>query len=368
MRKILITIILASAAFAGCDKQRDLYDVSVPMLDIEGKWGISLGEYNMLDATAIFYKDGKMTKEFLSRPNHVTAKVSRGQYEVLLFNGVMESEQATNLNHIFFRGTDRPETFKAVAVEGKPNSRFSRSEDEYIASNEMEIFTFAYNSLVVEGDNMYYLKYKNGRNGYPILENYVESKVELVPRAVSYRFQVKITNLVNPRSARSASGALRGFAGSVFIALPPDKMPRAGSYATHHLNLTSPSNNKLRASGEGKEIGTIQSPVFVSFGPPLPENLDQLEHSGKYMFEPSFMLADNSEFTLPQPIDITEQVNAIIKRIFRHHAGEGDITIGENLFTIEITDPIVLPVITPEKVVDVMDWGDDEEIIVWIKP
>ncbi len=355
--------VIASLLLAGCDAQMDLYDTSVPMMAIEGSWETSLGVREMFDGTALLYSKGRVKKEYLSRPNTVTAAVSHGQYDILLFNGVMESEQATNLDHVFFRGTSAPESFEAVAAEGTRNKRLSRIDGEYIASNGMEIFTFARGGAFIEDEGRDYLKYMNGRKVASLPENYVADEVRLVPRAVSYRFQVKLTDIVNPGSARSVSGALRGFAGSVFPASPQT----GGMEATHHLNFSTPSVNRTRTDPDGTVLGTVQSPVFVSFGPPLPESLDGLPASGGYTFDPSFVLVDNSEFTLPQPIDITPQVNAALERIFRHRSGGGDLAIGENLFVIEITDRIELPVIMPENVVDVIEWND-EEVLVWIKP
>ncbi len=365
MKHIKYIIGIAALFFAGCDAQMDLYDTAIPTVAIEGNWNTSLGVQDMFDGTAMLYKDGAVTKEYLSRANSVTAIVSRGQYDILLFNGVMESEQVTNLDHIFFRGTDRIATFEAVAAEGTPSRRLSRLDDEYIANNDMEIFTFARDGVFIESELQDYLKYKNGRKVASVPENYVESEVSLVPRAMSYRFQVKIANLVNPSSARAASGALLGFTGSVFPA-SSQNMPESGIPATHHLSLAAASGVSIWTDDDGTELGKIQSPVFVSFGPPLPASTGQLPASGKYTFDPVFVLADNTEFKLPQPIDVTPQVNAAIERIFRHHSGGGDIAIGENLFVIEITDRIELPIIMPDKIVDVIDWEDEEEIIVWI--
>ncbi len=276
----------------GCDKQRDLYDTSNTLLHIEGSWTRSLNQENMLDATVLLYKDGEIKKEFLSRPNGVTTRVTRGRYDVVTFNGVMESENVTNLDHVHFRGTDRLESFEAYAEEGRPNSRLSRAEGEYIASNEMELLTFVHTGVDVDGESLYYLKYRNGKNGYPEIVDHVEGKVEVVPRAMSYRFRVIITNLANPRSARSATAALRGFRGSVFVPRNGEP-PRTGFPATHHLNLTSPSGRRIVTDGEGLETGALQSPPFVTFGPPL-----DVDPTGRYTFDPVFVLVDGTEYRM----------------------------------------------------------------------
>lgn len=356
--------------FAGCSEQRDLYSISSSAVQIETNWVPSLNRQNMQEATAMLYKDGNnVVKEYFSQPNSVKARVSHGRYDMLIFNGVMESETVTNLDHVFFRGTSLPETFEACAQEGTTVRRLARAEEEYIASNNMELFACAHESVSIEGYNEYYLKYKDGHNGYPAIPDFIEVTKEMTPRAVSYRFQVKLTNLVNPTSARTASGALRGFTGSVFL-VSENGIPVSGFDATHHLNMTPSANGSTHKTPDGMVIGSAQSPVFVSFGPALPGNQDvlgALPPSGRFIFELNFLLTDNTEFEpLTGPIDITPQVNEAIAKIYRYHSGEGSLTYDENMFVIEIDDEIFLPIIEPENVVDVVEWGDDEEIMVWM--
>jgi hypothetical protein len=368
MRKIVLLTALLPL-LGGCDEQRDLYDTSNAVMHIEGSWARSLNQPGMMDATALLYKDGGIQKEILSRPNGATAPVTRGDYDVVLFNGVMESEQELNLNHVHFRGTDRLETFEVYAAEGRPNSRLTRVEGEYIASNEMELFTFGHTRVSVDRDREYYLKYKDGRNGYPEMENYVAATVEMEPRAMSFRFQVRLTNLVNPRSVRSVSAALRGFVGSVY--LPKDgERPKAGISATHHVTLSPPPGSRTRAE-DGLEIGTLQSPPFVTFGPRLPEDGDPagLPARGEYFLDPVFVLTDGTEYRPGEPIDITAQINGAVGRICEHHSSDSrtDIAQDENLFELTIDSPIVLP--TPAAggaQVDVTPWEDDEVVIIWV--
>ncbi len=87
MKKIVIAFIFM-VLLAGCDKQRDLYDISDTVLHVHGSWSHSLEEHSMLDATVLLYRDGNIKKEFLSRPNGVTTHVTRGDYEVVVFNGL----------------------------------------------------------------------------------------------------------------------------------------------------------------------------------------------------------------------------------------------------------------------------------------
>ncbi len=144
-------------------------------------------------------------------------------------------------------------------------------------------------------------------------------------------------------------------------------MPRPGFRATHHLTLSAPYANKIRTRADGLEQGTLTSPQFVTFGPPMPQNGQQPPASGEYFFEPVFLMANGTEFA-PGPIDVTGQVNRTIERLLEHY-GDGDvISPDENIFEIVIDDEIVLPVVAssddPSVIID--PWPDDEIIIVWI--
>ena len=338
--------------FAACDRQRDLYDTASPLLYIEGDWVPSLGMADMTGkATAMLYKKGDgITKEFFYKPNSVTTKVSRGEYDILLFNGLMFSEENTNLDHIFFRNTDQLEGFEAVVVEVASNRRLSRAEGEYIASNEMEVLTSIHGSAFVEGEHQYSLKYKNGRNSFPTLEDYIEHEVQLTPRAVSYPAQV-VVHLINPRSAAIANGSLHGFVGSVMMA-PGEPTDFA---VTHQLRL----NNLTIPDPEAQpEVGTIESPWFVTFGPPL----NRPNHS--YTLDVSIILQDGNEIN--ETFDIADQVEPAIQRIKNYRASPAGISINLAI-PIEIT--LELPSdIEPGSMVGVNDWSDDEIIVVKIKP
>lgn len=370
-RAIMNTAAIAAMLFTGCDDHRDLYSISAPALQIESDWVYSLNKPRMQEATAMLYKrDMAAQKEYFSTPNIVRARASQGIYDILIFNGIMESERITNLDHIFFRGTGKRETFEACAQEGTSINRLSPADNEFVASNSMELFACAQESASIEGDKDYYLKYKNGKNGYPVYPDFIETLVEMTPKAVSYRFQVKLTNLVNPTSSRIAVGALQGFSGSAFL-FSEDGIPVTGSDATHHLNLKPSTNGGTNKTPEGWIIGTALSPVFVSFGPPLPRKADDaltgLPSSGRFSFDMKFLLTDNTDFEpLCGPVDITPQVNEIIGRIYRYHSGEERMTYEENMFTIVIDDEIFLPIVKPENVVDVEEWDDGEEIIIWM--
>ncbi len=331
--KILTVAVLAFAT-AGCE-QRDLYSTSVTITDIDSKWQKSLDQPEMRSGTVLLYKDGKMITEHFSRANGTSVITSNGHYDVLMINGIMESGGRTDLDHVSFRGHDSIHTFEACIVESStPKSRFTRGENEYIASNNMELLAFEDGHFDVNGEETHYMKYDNGKKILDLVDHITYSKIEYEPRLVSYRFRVKLNNIVNPRSAMSALGALRGFAGSVFL-VTQHKKPEHGFVVTHHLNMNTAG--PVSKNGEAQETGALQSQEFVSFGPCIHEFLDSdehAEHDGTYEFEPLIVLNDESgsEYRHP-PIDITPQVNKIIEQIHAHHHDAANtISNEENIF------------------------------------
>jgi hypothetical protein len=269
----------------------------------------------------------------------------------------MFSEDNTNLDHIDFRNTANVETFEAVVAEVAPNGRLGRANGEYIASNEMELLTSAYKRSFVEGEQQYLIKYSNGHNGYPTLDDYIESELRMTPIAVSYLCQI-IVCLVNPSSAFIANGALHGFAGSAFMA---SGEPNAGFIVTHQLKL-----NRLTITNEGTpddpddlERGTIESPLFVTFGPPLnrPER--------QYTFDLSVILRDGVEVN--HTFNVTDQIEKAICEILDYRENFGEIHFNL-IIPIEIF--IELPKVEPDtpggEIVNIKPWGDDEIITVKI--
>lgn len=353
MKQTLLYIGMALSVallFGGCTKERDLYGVSHPLLYIEGDWQPSLGKTNMSqDATAMLYRsgDGLYDKEYFYNPDNVTARVTSGAYDILLFNGLMYAENDTHLDGILFRNTDKIGTFEAYAKEGTANRRLQARADDYITTNDMELLTSLWTSQTVEGNNEYYIKYRDGKNGYPVVPDYVESEIYMVPRPISYHCNVMVT-LVNPRSAAVANGALRGFVGSVFM---QSRMP-SHIDVTHQFRL----NNLTPISPDpatGDPSGTIESPEFVTFGPPLdlPDRI--------YEFEISILLQD--ETSVNRTFDVTEQVELVIDQI----TAQLNPAVPVSVITIPIVidEPIVLPKM-PDAGVGVGDWSDDELITV----
>jgi hypothetical protein len=373
MGRIVIISVLVIALACGCTRQRDLYEAQPATLHVVGELNPVLGGDPTMNATTQLYGNGSTLKEFYSRPDGVSFEVSAGHYYAIVFNGVMESEQVTNLDFVYMRGTGELATFEVYCAEANPSRHITRLEGEYIAGNNMSLFAFDMKEVEIDNTGALRMKYVDGRR-VEEKENRISQArdvyVEFSPRAYSYRFRVRMTGLVNPQGAAYVSGAVRGFAGSVFPATA-DGVPRTGFPATHHLNLAPPSSGeKTRTSEDGTLIGTAESSVFVSFGPAIPTSGERLRDAGVYFFAPVITLVDGTEFRLEAPFDITPQVNEIAAVISAHHCTGERLTYDDNLFTIEIPDTVVLPVIDlppgDNSVVDVGDWEQDEPVIVWI--
>lgn len=349
MKKAL-TICAAALAFAACTDQRDLYVAVSPNIQVDGDWNPSLGRTDMtMDATVIAYDaSGLYAKEYFFDPRTATVAVDKGVYDILLFNGLMYAPEDTHLDGIYFRGTEGFGTFEAVAQMAEPNKRLGRADGEYIATNNMEIFTSATEHRDIETAKEYFIKYKNGKNGFDIPESYTEAELGLTPQAMNYPCQVTVT-IANITSAYAANGAVYGFAGSAFAA---SRRP-SNFMATHQFNL----NNKRILSADD-DTGTIESPAFVTFGPPL-------DMAGKtcsvYI---NIMLTNGVPFE--QEFDVTGQILPFVESVKNNLAGTGDV---QYRLEIPIHIELELPVVEPiDGQIGLGDWDDDEIITVPIKP
>ncbi|MDH6357162.1 DUF5119 domain-containing protein [Parabacteroides sp. PF5-9] len=345
MKRFFLMIVLF-ALFVGCDKQRDLYVMVNPMVYLKAHWVPSLGINDMsMNATALAYntENSTIVKEYFHNSDNATILVDKGIYDIMIFNGLMYSPEDTHLDNITFRGVDQLATFEAVVNETQPNRRLNKSIDEYIASNEMELLTSAVTQQEITASSAYSLKYKDGENGFDTPSNYVEVEMEMTPVALNYECQV-VLQINNISSAYSASAALYGFVGSAWMAT---RQP-THFYVTHQFNL-----NSKRMTDPAKDRGTIESPVFVTFGPPIdaPDNTYEL-----YI---RITLVDNT--IVEKTVDITDQVQPVIETI-RDNMGGTEPVHYQLTIPIQI-DNIDLPHVDPvQGGVGVGDWDDDEII------
>lgn len=342
MKKIFITA-ASALLIAGCTEQRDLYDVSWPLLHIEGDWVPSLGVADMTgNATAVLYRDGLPAgKSFFTQPASATANVSHGDWEILIFNGLMFSEQNTNLTRIVYRNTDRAATFEVLSTEPAPNARLVRADGEILVDGGMAVVAAARGGIQIEAEPLFYVKYEDGRRVYFDDVEHVEAEISLTPVSLTHYAKV-IVDVINPASAAVANGALRGFAASAFMstALP------SHTEGTHQLKLNNLTMYELTR-------GTIESPRFATFGPPL-----DLTAERSYTFELNTILRDGTEFS--QTADVTDQVLEAIERIKQNRA-DGIYSPAEIIIRARVELPE-----TEGSMVGVTPWQDDELITVKI--
>lgn len=342
-------ISIAGLLLSACE-QRDLYVMVHPNIYVEGDWNPSLGRTDMtMDATAVaFDAGGRFSKEYFFRPDNVNITVDRGVYDIMIFNGLMYAADDTHLDGIYFRGTDGIESFEAVAMEAEGNRRLNRTEGEYIATNNMEILTSAAVRRQIESGKEYFVKYRNGKNGFEIPASHTEAEIGMIPEAITHPCQVTVT-IGNIGSAYAANAALYGFAGSAYMASrhPSEFM------VTHQFNL----NSRKIISEEG-DIGTIESKQFATFGPPL----DMTGRSVTVFL--SIVLVNGDLFE--EEFDVTDQVMPFVLDVKENLAGTTPVKYRLNIpIAIEIELPDIEPV---EGIFEVGEWDDDEIIKVPIKP
>ncbi len=343
--KIWIWIVIATA-MAACDTQRDLYVEVSPALLIHADWIPSLNEGDMsMNATAVSYSDGELySKEYFYAADNAMIPVTTGVMDILIFNGLMYDADDTHLDGITFRGIDRLDTFEAVAMETEPIRRMSRADGEYIATNNMEVFTSMAAHKEIGAEGGYAIKYMDGENQGDVQQSVDCGELELTPAAMSYKAQI-VVELENISSAYGANAALRGFAGSAYVA---DRRP-SHFLVTHQFNL-----NSKKITDNDKDIGTIESPVFVTFGPPvdMPGNT----------YEVYIMITLVNGEVVERTFDITEQVLPMIDQIKLNLSNTGQLNYNLKLPNLKLE--LDLPDVEPPAngYVGVDDWEDDEII------
>jgi hypothetical protein len=339
-------------ASTGCEF-RDLWVRSGPLLEVEADWTPSLNEASVNGTAMLFDEEGRSVKtENVYKPDTTTLlPVGKGTYDVVLFNGVIFSpdDPDIDLDGLMLRGGDHIDTFEAVASQGTRISRLgSRGEDEYIATNEMAIIASAVQRQQVDEDGTDYIKYKNGHDDFDLPEDYVYARMEMTPVPLSYEAKV-IVDITNISSAAGASAALYGFVGSAFMA---SREP-SHFYVTHQFNLT---NRKVLNKTE--DIGTIESPMFVTFGPPL----DAPDNKYEVYLKMVLVNGEEREWT----VDVGDQVFPIVEAIKTNLSGGATIRYRLQIpITIEVELPTVEDI---EGNVNLEDWGDDELIVAPIMP
>ena len=336
--KYLLAASLGILSISGCTEQRDLFIVSSPSLLIESDWTSS--KINTDEgATAIAFDGSNSSKNLMPNATKQLITLKKGNYDFLVFNGLMYSENESHLDYIQYRGVNEFETFEAYATEMESRSAFRAASDEIVINNPDILATQSMHSIDIEGLNEYEMIYDNGKKQNPPTGNYVEDSLLFMPCRITHTCQVKV-HLTNSKSVRIARGSIKGFSNSVYLA---SRMP-SHTFVTQQFVLST-----LVSDPSDPGSGTASSPTLNTFGPPL-------DLPGRtYSVELRFLLINNEEYG-PYNFDITDQVEQAIAYLKKARLANTAIT---ETITITIGD-IKLPKVSSDNMdVGVNDWGNN---------
>lgn len=344
--RLIFFIIYFTLFMASCTEHRDLYAASYPQLLITNDWIPSQCGTDNGASAMIYDRPNASPTELIPGAVRKVVELDRGLYDILVFNGLMYSPAETHLDNIYYRGTDQFETFEAVVTEMPPARRFRAVNGEVIVNNPDILATHSTADHDIKAGKKFEMKYRDGKNGLPINLNYLDDSIFFTPCRITHTCQV-IARVRNAESARVVQAKLHGFSQSVFLA---SRLPAHNSI-THQFTL-----NSLRYDQADPVVGTISSPVFETFGPPLdlPER--------RYTIDLDVLLTNSEEF--PRMIfDVTAQVEKAIAYLAAERLKNRPI-----METFYIYLDFALPVIVSDGLdVGLGDWGNDVIISVPVK-
>ena len=339
--------LLAIVLFGNCTEQRDLYVASYPQLLIQNDWNPS--RVSAVDgATAMIYdRPNGSPAELMIDAQRKIIELEEGWYDMLVFNGLMYSPTETHLDNIYYRGTDKFETFEAVITEMNPAKRFRAGAGEVIVNNPDVLATRSTADYDIEGRKKFEMKYRDGKNGFPTHLKYINDTISFTPCRVTLNCVV-ICRVKNAKSARVVQAKLHGFSQSVFLA---HRMP-SHTNITHQFTL-----NSLRFDDLDPTVGTITSPVFTTFGPPL-------DLPGRrYTIDLDVLLINGEEWP-KKTFDVTHQVEPFIEYLKQERVKNNPYITQPITLNLYIELPVV---ISDGMDVGVKDWGDDVIVTVPIE-
>lgn len=342
----LLLTLASLASWTACTEQRDLYVASYPQLLITNSWMPSqCGTDN--GATAMIYdRPNAAPTEMMPDAIRKIVELDKGLYDIMVFNGLMYNPAESHLDNIYYEGTEQFDTFEAYVTEMDPARRFRASNGEVIVNFPDVLATRSTADHDIKASKKFQMKYQDGKNGFPTSPKHLDDSIAFTPCRVTHTCQV-IARVHNPKSARVVQAKLHGFAQSVFLA---NRLPAHNSI-THQFTL-----NNLKYDQSDPFVGTISSPVFYTFGPPLdlPER--------RYTIDLSVLLT-NSEEHPRMTFDVTDQVEKAIKYLSTERLKNRPI-----METFYIYLDFGLPIVVSDGLdVGVADWGNDVIITVPIK-
>lgn len=344
--KHFILLICFALLMASCTEQRDLFVASYPQLLIKNSWTPSQCATNNGATAMIYDRPQAAPTELMPDAIRKIIELDKGVYDILVFNGLMYSPSETHLDNIYYRGTDQFETFEAVITEMPPARRFRAQENEVIVNSPDILATRSTAEHDIQARKKFEMKYCDGKNGFPTSIKFLDDSIPFIPCRVTHTCQV-IAHVRNPKSARVVQAKLHGFSQSVFLS---NRLP-AHKSITHQFTL-----NSLKYDQSDPAIGTISSPVFTTFGPPL-------DLPGRNYTVDVSVLLTNSEELPRMTFDVTEQVEKAIAYLATERLNNRPIMETFYIY-IEFDLPIV---ISDGMDVGLGEWSDDVIITVPIK-
>ncbi len=329
-RNGIFLVISLVAALWGCTKQRDLYVISSPLVEVRCDWSRARLEPDIW--TIIFYGDNAAaSKSFVTDRTVDTLQLSPDSYKTLLVNGVLSN----GIDYVRFRGTNSYDTFEAYATTAriKPNGDIVVNEPDTLAGTAL--------MKTITGENKFTVKYVDGELQPGDHRSYVENTIEYIPCRLVYRLKVIVTvnNINYLMPSRTVTGEAQGLSGGVFVA---SRMP------THAPVIYSLSFTNENPPDE--TVADVET-VLATFGPPL-----DLAEPRTYNVRLSFPLTNGRVYSVST--DVSDQVGDIAALI-KERIDLGVCDAGLDLvIRIEVTLPEPLP---DTGDIELDPWTDDEE-------
>lgn len=342
--------LLALLVCIGCTEQRDLHVAIKPMFILKNDW--SAARLTPESATAMFFDRSDPCELMYNNPHRLKLCLSPDVYDILVFNEVMFSPDATNIEGVAYRSTDDFYSFGAYAKPSPVNSVFRGDPEEVMVGYGYPevLAVHAHKQKKILEDKEYIRKYQNGKNGLPSYQDFDADSIETLPLRLTRNVKV-IAHVRNLKSQYRVSGTLRGFAEGVLLS---NRQPDGGN-ASYVFDLNNAQPDPDRPGGH-----IITSGSFTTFGPWWNE------YPGNRRYKLDLLATCNGEL-YRYNFDVTERHAEVIRSV-----GEAMIKIKaeESKLLRDSTTPLMeeiiieiefdLPVYVDGSIdVGVGDWGTD---------
>lgn len=335
----------------GCTDHRHLHVTNKPMFIIKNDW--SVARLSPEGATAMFFGRSDPCELMHNDPRRLKLCLDPAMYDILVFNEVMFSPTAPNLEGIVYRGTDRCNTFGAYAKPNPVNAVFKSEPNEIMVGYGYPepLATRLFEQKEVLDGKQYIMKYQNGKNRFPVYADFDADSVELLPIRVTREVKI-VAHVKNLKDQFRVSGTLSGFAEGVLLST---RQPNGSNAAyTFDLNSAVPDPQV-----EGGHI--IVSKPFLTFGPwwnDYPSDrkytISFVAGKGPDVFRSSFDVTESDGVT------VTKSVGEAIAKIKAEEAQFLADGTPPDMEEIIIEVWFELPAVPDDSIdVGLGDWGTD---------